>query len=479
MARRIGKILWVEGEFELLTPLAVGGAEPAELDLPLAVDGTGSYYLPGTSLAGPIRHWLLRNHGDPDLVRSVLGHQERDEGHASWLIFEASPARAARSERRDGIKIDPGWGVAQRGFKFEREVLPRGSRLDLRLELQLPAKDVPFRAQAGQGLLLMLLRALADGEITFGAAKTRGLGQVVLQNPTIWAYDLAERADLVAWLRGERPDRLRLTDPLAGAPQPDRAGFRLTATVSWRAVHRLMVKSANEGVSVDMLPLMGRGSDDCLAAVLPGSSIKGALLARARKVLRMLTDDEAAQPILDRLFGSTDQAGHLCVRDVYQLKHPLTGEVWAAERFRGWGERSEHVAIDRFTGGASEGALFDMQTPPPDGWEPMEFRLDLPRRLDPENSGPELVEVALMLFLLRDLAQGQVPLGFATGRGLGDIQVEQVAVAGQGCIGLDTLALSIDASGCFVGLPDALRVSLEKAWPADAPAPREEAVYVG
>ena len=65
MARPIENRLIVSGTLEALTPLHVGGyGEDVDSDLPLARDGQGRHYLPGTSLAGPIRDWFRASFRD-------------------------------------------------------------------------------------------------------------------------------------------------------------------------------------------------------------------------------------------------------------------------------------------------------------------------------------------------------------------------------------------------------------------------------
>ena len=84
--------------------------------------------------------------------------------------------------------------------------------------------------------------------------------------------------------------------------------------------------------------------------------------------------------------------------------------------------RADHVAIDRWTGGAAEHFLYSTLEPDPGKWEPLQIRIDesrLPEKvLDPAR--------ALVLVVLRDLAHGFVPIGYSTNRGMGDIAVDSI-----------------------------------------------------
>lgn len=479
MARRVAEKVTVAAELVARSPLAVGGME-GDTDLPLAVDGRGDPHVPGTSLAGPLRHWAARNTTDPALVDRVFGPpMERggSDGHAAWLTVLDGAVRLppeARIERRDGVGIDRVWGVAAHHAKYERLVLPRGTRVALRLLLDLPPateaapKAWRFAPDAGLKLLNLLLFALEQGEIRLGGGKTRGLGLVTLDKDTleVQRHRLRHRDELIKWLArvpvsGTLPDGTELLRP---APSLD-------VEVHWEPRGPLMVKAGLDGATVDMLPLVSvlGGSAGEAAAVLPGSSIKGALRSHAERVVRTLLAlhapelaapapsaflDQLADPMVPavaELFGTTGQAGWLAALDVYQTGHTIPLHDYLAERFDGWGRRQVHVAIDRFTGGAADGALYSVLLPPDRGWEPMRLRLTLPR--DPEEPAARPA-TALLLFALRDLAGGLVPLGFGSRRGMGDVAVAGARLQARGGAGHLPERLDLTEDGRFCTLPD-------------------------
>jgi hypothetical protein len=83
-----------------------------------------------------------------------------------------------------------------------------------------------------------------------------------------------------------------------------------------------------------------------------------------------------------------------------------------------------YVAIDRWTGGAADAFLYSVLEPHAVRWHPIELALDL-GRVAQEVWSPA---VALLLLVLSDLARGVLPLGFATNRGLGSLEVSEVTV---------------------------------------------------
>jgi CRISPR/Cas system CSM-associated protein Csm3 (group 7 of RAMP superfamily) len=167
------------------TPLHVGGVGPSvDTDLALAVNGAGDFYVPGTSLTGALRGWLLAGAADQrrNEVKRVWGSQEKDEGHASYVFVEDAPVSPPAgktivlSEIRDGVGIDRFTGAAANQIKYDRAILPRGTQIHFRMDVELAgSREEQDRAR---DLTHGVLEALAHGGIRLGAGKSRGLGRL-------------------------------------------------------------------------------------------------------------------------------------------------------------------------------------------------------------------------------------------------------------------------------------------------------------
>lgn len=129
--------------------------------------------------------------------------------------------------------------------------------------------------------------------------------------------------------------------------------------------------------------------------------------------------------------------GALFVEDCY-ANHTMQPDAWSsvesaanqAELQTGLNQaglkdtqQAFHVAIDRWTGGAADGCLYSTLEPMGIEWQPITLKLDLHRM-----GGWQSVGIMLLLLLLRDLLQGRIPLGYATNRGMGAIQVNSIAI---------------------------------------------------
>lgn len=437
MSREILGKVKVCGTFVSQTPLSVGGLGSSEhVDLELAEDGQGRCYVPGTSLAGPMRAWMERHIRPEELVKNLFGYicNAEDDGQASVLYVSDSLVKAPRRERRHGIAILEDTGTTRENFLYTRALLPRGTRLPLVMEL-----EILKGADAGghpAGALDLLLEALQRGDIRFGACKTRGMGVLKLEDLTVDYYDFAgdpEALDL--WLEGKSAAKHSLSD----FPRPHlEEGRAFDITITWHSTSPLMVKSGRDGAEADMMPLMS-GVEGGIAPVIPGTSLKGILRSQARKILDTLFNSKEPGEkgkerwdILSRLFGSQERAGRLMLDDVYCLpQEPISDEAWLDEDLETLNhvtERRQYVAIDRFTGGASDGALYSARPVRRDAkWGIIHLAVDFP---EDEPQEEILRELALVKLLVRDMRDGFIPIGFGSRRGLGEIAVDSVDYGG-------------------------------------------------
>jgi CRISPR/Cas system CSM-associated protein Csm3 (group 7 of RAMP superfamily) len=528
MARTVTGRVVVTGELVARTALHVGGmGEDVTSDMPLARDGAGRFVVPGTSLAGAFRAWCERAFPEsPATVTAIWGSADED-GAASRVCIEDIPVGDAESvpvDIRDGVGIDREWGTAAYAIKYDRAVLPRGTRLPLRLTIEHDEGS----AESASEMAAALVAALADGEICLGAARTRGLGRVRLEGGRVERFDLGSRDGTLALLRrlawearGGR-DATAAGRPAASTEIEPRhaphAPPRLSVEIHWHPVGPLMVKAGADGVAVDTLPLLA-GCEGGLSTLLPGSSIKGVLRGQAERIIRTLLDLSLADssrplerflvqlrdiPLVDVMFGAAGEStrggdddapssvgdgkgplpglGALSVEDCHgagRVSRESWSRVLAAPIEPPKGRKESplrealneaglhdwtaafHVAVDRWTGGAADQLLFTVMEPHGVEWEPIRLDLDFSRLPEPDHRAA----VMLLLLLVRDLADGRLPLGYGVNRGLGSIAVDTVRVSGRG-LPADVAPLArIDLEcGDIVHLPAGLRASLDDAW---------------
>jgi CRISPR/Cas system CSM-associated protein Csm3 (group 7 of RAMP superfamily) len=526
MARDLLCRFRLSGTLVAKTPLHVGGhGDDVDTDLPLARNGRGELYVPGTSIAGALRQWCEQafreypafaepRKDDPGFVNRHWGFQDGAKGQASFVIVEDVPvneASAAVVEVRDGVGIDRRRGAAAENIKYDRAILPRGTKMKFALSAE--AKDSEQRL-AVLAMLTALKEALEDARVRLGASKTRGLGRIKLEDGKLVEERFSDRQGILAFLKNGG------TAAIPGIGEalqkyPARAMRRLRVVIHWQPIGPLMVKAGFDGIAVDMLPLLS-GRDGGLSLVLPGSFLKGAMRARAERIVRtllgrdltgsFLTDLEL--PLIDDLFGlrglsdgdmqrrrrefekrprgrtvPDDGAlglAALSVDDCYG-KTSLSRERWAAVQgtttdaalrnalgaagLQPWSQ-AYHVAVDRWTGATAESMLYTVLEPHRAEWEPLELEVNLRRLRDAE----ELPAVALLLVVLRDLAQGRLPLGFATHRGMGAVEVKSVTITPQSADApLDGLGSVTVSNHGLANVPPALNQAWRRWIEREAP----------
>ncbi len=248
-----------------------------------------------------------------------------------------------------------------------------------------------------------LLQKLAAWRPAVGGGRTVGLGQAHLAALRWGTLDLANRDGLRMWLLSGGTG---LFDAVAthNAPLPGHAaGPWLQAR--WRIVDGLLIADRAEGSTTRVWLRDGQ-------PYIEGSSLKGVLRSRAEFILRSLGEPacDGTGPGCDdclvcMLFGSRGRRGSLSVRGA-----PI--ELARVERW-------PHVAIDRITGGAAEGRLFEEEVV-------VAGRFDLV--VNALDGGAHPAGRRLVLQVLADFHDGLCGIGGRSTRGLGTIQLEDPTV---------------------------------------------------
>ena len=299
MARNIHSRLRLTGVLVTQSPLHVGGyGDDVDTDMPLARDGAGRLYVPGTSVAGALREHAVRLFGDK-IVDSLWGSPHDDDGRASFVMIDdvgITNSEQVIVEVRDGVGIDRRWGSAAEHIKYDRAILPRGTQMTLNLTVDVECSDKQVEALS---MVAALKESLENGRIRLGASKTRGLGRVYLEQGKISKQIFCTRQGMLDRLRNPAGVPVEESSVIqARTSSQMRSCPRLTITIKWKPVGPLMVKAGFDGIAADMLPLTS-GIDGQIAMVIPGSSIKGALRSQAERIVRTLLDRTVSGNFLD------------------------------------------------------------------------------------------------------------------------------------------------------------------------------------
>lgn len=419
MGARLLAARWViQGRLTLVTALHLGGGESDTVDMPVLRDGrTGAPLLPGTTLAGAFRNALadrLNGYGscEPDEVSGLFGGRRGDdEGAQSPLIvFDAigTLPGGAGFEVRDGVAISPSTGVAEDHKKYDFEVLPAGTTFPVRVDLLVsPEADEDALLKK----LATALDALSHGDNGFGARRTRGLGKV----RAVWAatrHDLSTEGGWLTWALSDHElsvptsswtiyKALREAGGVNISRLPD-ARSLVTVKLSLRMAHDFLVRSAGVTPEAPDVSHLRSGG----YPILPGTSLAGVMRAQALRIAKLVrTTHGDAEQWIDRLFGPHFEGQRAMPGFEPRASRLRVGEA----KFEGSNaQRQARIAIDRFTGGVVDGALFDEQ---PEVGGRVNLTLEL--------RDPQPGELGLVLLVVKDILDGRLPVGGTSSIGRG------------------------------------------------------------
>ena len=413
---------------EAKTPLAVGsGLQDILTDALVAVDVNGLPYIPATSIAGVIRHNLDASEAD-----ALMGYQENDKGEGSKIIFTEARIINSQGKVVDGLKDDVfndavlkyyedlpirqhvrinAKGATDRGGKFDNQVVYAGTRFCFEIEMLMTEDD--------DNKCNEILGIMQGDTFRLGGGTRNGLGKIEVVELYKKELDMKSKEDMELYL--SKPSELAESaqwpgwesDTMPEAEMKSLTKYKLTLTPA----DFVMFGSGFGDDTADMIAVKenkvewqeGKGKVVTNMTLIPASSVKGALRHRVAyhynrlACTRQVENDNLA---VRELFGYEDQksrkqaCGNLLFSDV--LLEELDSKVIT------------HVKIDRFTGGATDGALFD-EAPLYARGKTFTLEIVLLKK-DEELS--EFVKEALEC-ALDDICKGMLPLGGHTNRGHG------------------------------------------------------------
>lgn len=412
---------------ECLSPLHCGSGENSWLqDQPVVRDAFGYWTIPGTSLTGALRS--LAERIAPNLAGRLFGGEKASlfwSSDARLLDYDGYPAlekQLAGKEvslpmgpfLRDHVRLDAESETAQKGGKFDEEIVPAGTRFAMEF-----AFDPWERNDIEQELALFdqLCTLAVAGVMPLGAHGTNGMGGYRAIKSECRDFDLHTFAGMQEWLRlSSGTDFSRDGGSPVELPKVPafhhKDGISGTLTIPFEAAGPLIVGGGSALKGDDDIVFATSPAFDygkrCVAErfAIPGSSIKGAFRhAMYRICLARGLGRESAEQTMHRLFGYAE--GETAQRGKLSFSEALLGNVQPLS--------VPHVAIDRFSGGALDGALFS---------EGPVWKQGVRVSISISFEGLFPVEAALLFHALFDMAEGELPLGGGSGRGCGRLRLE-------------------------------------------------------
>jgi len=433
--RKIARRMIVKGDLTLTTPARFGsGSDSIVTDMPILRDASsGAPLLPGSSIAGAMRAYLRERilgyeeaepHDASSISQKLFGDvledvaEDQRQSRESYLTIDDAVAETSSIEFRPGVKINPATRIAaveedKAGQLYDMELLEAGTSFPLMLELDLP-EDEGLQHDLLQGLAIALT-GFEKSEIGLGARKRRGFGECRVTEWKVEDYNLKDPGQLVAWITGasgKEPSGKTVAEKMGFKESlPDeRSLFKLEA--EFRLASSLLIRSGSGRADAPEMVHLRSKRNNVDAPILSGTSLAGAMRARALRIANMVFSEDSLKAIklVSDIFGSelTEKQTERKNED-----DPFASRLLVHEReVNGRSDMVQtRIRIDRFTGGTFPGALFEQQ--PVIGGSQSKILVSIELR------NPKDQQIGLLLHILKDLWIGDLPLGGESSAGRG------------------------------------------------------------
>jgi CRISPR/Cas system CSM-associated protein Csm3 (group 7 of RAMP superfamily) len=335
---------YVKGKLKILSPLIIASGEDELADLQLIRDWDGNIIIPGTTLAGNIRHLLQEKIKDKKIMDQYFGSEAENSGHSLFSFFDAS-ALSVDTDIRDGVKLDNLTKTTKDKSKYDYEIINTGSVFEFRMEAVSRKNSDNIIVEA---ILSEIIELLEKSVLRIGAKTSRGFGRIQLAQTKTLKLEMAKDQDKQKWInfswndlntKDEFKTRKDLFDEINN--------FKISATFT--IPDSLIIKSySTEPDDVDSVSLTSNEK-----TVVSGTSWNGAIRHALENAGRELGKHEEMLKLIHKTFGWVD--------DENRNKKAVPSKVIIEENTIEDSIMIPYIRnkVDRFTGGVVESALFD------------------------------------------------------------------------------------------------------------------------
>jgi len=380
-------------------------------------------YIPGSTLRGSLAAFLEK--GDKD-VKKLFGPASDDQYGkrfaGSVRVFDAHIEKPIDTDGgkppywnpqsgtfiSHGIALDDVTGTTEKGKLFRYELVPAGTQFAVELEAdRLTKKEVAT-------LLGLLARWNGTAETAIGKGTSKGYGRIEWKYPQV---SVLTTNDLQQWAASNTLNA-QYFEPGAFLPDDIDGLLKQRERKRHEFVIRILPQSpllCNEPgfvTGIEQEPKLVFQARDG-KAIIPGTTLAGAARARGRKILMTLLHQakpdaklndlaKQADALIKQLFGSEEQKSALEFSDATDTAAETT-------------EHPQYFnAIDRFTGGVKDKALFNVTAAQCDALKTEACYLNSDRM--PKNGN---WWKGLLLFIARDAIEGELAVGWGKSKGYG------------------------------------------------------------
>ncbi|GHS92436.1 hypothetical protein AGMMS50276_00310 [Synergistales bacterium] len=349
------KRIAVKASCEFATPALIGSGFGENTDSDILRHNDGNAFLPGSTIAGVLCSLTKNKDKSNDLFGAL------DSISPLWVydaeLYEPKDRNPAKVIELDGVALDRLNKVAIDAKKYDYEAVDCGTIFTLYFLLTIRARD---KDKGYEDLLKQLLGVIKANEVAFGAKTKRGFGRVSCKKLLTREFDLASgNTDaLDDWIKFD----MRAADEEAAklwqeAQTIEYSGNYETLTVKLKLDGSIMIRDMRNIFDDEKAPDYQHISVGGKPTIL-GTSWAGAFRSGLYRLLSQKYP-EKAERYLDNVFGYVKEAS-----GADEAKSEPSKVIFGASFLEESDKKTDgyrnitRVKIDRFTGGAADGALF-------------------------------------------------------------------------------------------------------------------------
>lgn len=354
--------------FHQESPLHIGNGMHDDTDSDLLLDGRGLPFIPGTSLAGIIRHRAEESCNNRETIKRLFGIVEKPQKKgddalavsSSILIGDAvlkggKTAEKVTISRRDGVGLNE-WGTARRGAKYDFQISQTDEEYYSVIEWS--GSDDQYEEEI-LGLIDPIFKNYVSVGLFAGAKTTRGYGHLNV-NVKKRVYEFPK--DINEWLEFNPYDLDDFVgDPMDGVQSKSEdvidISFSMTSEFSVR-VKTSKVELMEDGTVPDMIPMENHKGNP----VIPGTTWAGVFRHHMHGILRdcgVLENSEEMKKIDDSFgFLVDDSSGSPRYKPVRKSSVSFSESEIEIKDKKNQKVTTMRTALDRFTAAPRTSALF-------------------------------------------------------------------------------------------------------------------------
>ena len=358
------KKIYYRLKFVPRSPLRIGNGMHELSDSDLMLDGRGLPFIPGTSLAGIIRHRAGSICSDKETLKRLFGNIEKagegvEEttntssaiiiGDAVIRVRDAGEEKDVFISNREGVALGE-WETAKKGAKFDFQISETDREFYSIVEW---TGDEKQETEEISKIIEPILKSYIATGLSAGARTSRGYGKFDLH---VTKKDFAFPDKLSEWIEFKPYDAnafeegIELKGTLLEKDCTIKIGFKMKSTFSVR-VRTARTELMDDGTVPDSVPMTNfKGKP-----IIPGTAWAGVFRHHMHHLLRDIGvyENSTEMKSLDRVFGMSDVKG-----EVFKSLLNFSESVINIDDEKKQRLSITRTAVDRFTASPRNAALY-------------------------------------------------------------------------------------------------------------------------